>query len=141
MKIIDRCPNCISSSTEESDEVLSDEKYHKRREKIRKKFLSPLAILILGCDKKLNDQREFYSKFYTAPTIQPRFFCHAKKYEIERKHKVKKRDLMNDKLNIAAISCAESTASDGIDNSIEGETIKYTHNDFNGVVYYHYGDV
>lgn len=121
MKIIDKCPNCISSSTDDSDETLSDEK---QRQKKRKNFLTPLAVLLLGCDKKLNDQREFYSKFYTAPTIQPRIFSRSKKYEIERKHKVKKRDLMNSKLNISAISSGSEihlTSSD----DIEGETIKY----------------
>ena len=126
MKIIDRCPNCISSSTEESDETLSDEKqYQRQQNKKRRNFLTPFAIFINGCDKKFNDQREFYSKFYTAPTIQPRIFSRGKKYEIERKHKVKKRDLMSSKLNISAISSGSEfnlTSSDGV----EGETIKYT---------------
>lgn len=123
MRIIDRCPNCISSSTDDSDETLSDGKSFKRREKVGRNFLTPLAVLILGCDKKkLNDQCEFYySKFYTAPTIQPRFFCRGKKYEIERKHKVKKRDLLSRKSNVCAISCSELSSSDGIDNGFEGE--------------------
>jgi hypothetical protein len=90
MKLIDRCPSCFSSS---SDDDYSDER-GKRERKISGKKL--LAILILGgYDKRLNDQREHYSKFYTAPTIQPRLFCRGKKYEIERKHKVKKRDLLS----------------------------------------------
>lgn len=80
----------------------------KTNKKKRKKgnLFMPLAILMLNAavDKKICDQREFYSKFYTASCIQPRIFCHAKKYEIERKHKVKKRDLLNDKLSNNAIS-------------------------------------
>lgn len=134
MKIIDKCPSCISSSTEDSDETLSDEK---QRQHKRKNFLTPFAIFIHGCDKKFKDQREFYSKFYTAPTIQPRIFSRSKKYEIERKHKVKKRDLMNSKLNISAISSSEIhlTSSD----DVEGKTIKYIKQTIKiGVIYYHY---
>jgi hypothetical protein len=90
----------------------------------------PLALFMFtAADKQIKDQREFYSKFYTNSCIQPRVFCRGKKYEIERKHKVKKRDLLNDKLGNNAISgsgkCfallnSQTTAADKID--IEGES-------------------
>jgi hypothetical protein len=106
MRIIDRCPNCFSSSS--SDETNSDNVDNEdicrggkaRKRDMKRKLLMPLTVLSIfgNFDTRLNDQRDYYSKFYTAPTIQPRWFCRGKKYEIERKHKVKKRDLFNGKL-------------------------------------------
>lgn len=55
------------------------------------------AILVFG-DSKFSD-RDYYSKFYTSAAVQPKYFCAGKKYEIERKHKIKKRELLNDKLS------------------------------------------
>lgn len=75
------------------------------------------AILIFG-DGKFND-RDYYSKFYTSATVQPKYFCAGKKYEIERKHKIKKRELLNDKLSnsehypTSTITCGDN---------IKGET-------------------
>lgn len=111
MKIIDRCPNCFSPKTDDSDKRHEDEvEYAEIQDEIPKKkkkrnLLMPLAFLMLSAaDNRINDQRGFYSKFYTA-SCQPRVFCHGKKYKIERKHKVKKRDLLlGDKLSNNAIS-------------------------------------
>lgn len=55
------------------------------------------ATLVFG-DRKFSD-RDYYSKFYTSAAVQPKYFCAGKKYEIERKHKIKKRELLNDKLS------------------------------------------
>lgn len=144
MKIIDRCPNCFSSNdgnnnydTKEGeyDKILdykSKNKAEERKKKKKTNLLMPLAIFMLNAaDKKISDERDFYSKFYTSSCIQPRIFCHGKKYEIERKHKVKKRDLLIDKLSNNAISgCGEyftlsqvTTAVSANDNiSSEGES-------------------
>lgn len=111
MKIIDRCPNCFSSGSVDSDKRHENEaEYSEIRDNIPKKkkkrnLLMPLAFMMLNvADNKIKDQREFYSKFYTT-SCQPRIFCHGKKYKIERKHKVKKRDLLlGDKLSNNAIS-------------------------------------
>lgn len=112
MKVIDRCPNCFSFSRDKSDERDEDEVEYAEiqdeiptKKKKKRNFLMPLAFLMLSLtDNKINDQRGFYSKFYTA-SCQPRVFCHGKKYKIERKHKVKKRDLLlGDKLSNNAIS-------------------------------------
>lgn len=56
------------------------------------------ALLVFGGDVKVS-HRDFYSKFYASAAVQPKYFCAGKKYEIERKHKVKKRELLNDKLS------------------------------------------
>lgn len=121
MKIIDRCPSCLSSSSDDND--IKDAPEKREPKIVKKKLLMPFAIFVFGRDNKFNDQREFYSKFYTAPTIQPHLFCHGKKYEIERKHKVKKRDLLNGKRSNGAIRgrefCATSsttTDDDYVDN-------------------------
>lgn len=47
---------------------------------------------VLSCDDKFCD-RDFYSKFYTSSSLMPKFFNAAKKYKVERKIKIKKRDL------------------------------------------------
>ena len=91
MKIIDRC--CLSSNRDDNDKIhvneveyaeIKEDKIPKKRKK-----LNFLAFLMLD---KINQKHEFYSKFYTA-SCQPRVFCRGKKYKIERKHKIKKRDL------------------------------------------------
>lgn len=56
------------------------------------------ALIVFGGDVKIS-HRDFYSKFYASSAVQPKYFCAGKKYEIERKHKVKKRELLNDKLS------------------------------------------
>lgn len=127
MKFISQCPNCFTSSTDDSDETnLSDAK----NKSLRKKILLPLAVFVFGCDKRLKDQRDYYSKFYTAPTIQPRCFSRGKKYEIERKHKVKKRDLLsNSAIRGFTSSTFTSSSDDNINNGYKGErvsVIKYT---------------
>lgn len=156
MKIIDRCPNCFSPSDDNNNnyatdkrmkhdeeaeyaEILDDKSKNKAKQKKKKRnLLMPLAIFMLNAaDKKISDRREFYSKFYTSSCIQPRVFCHGKKYEIERKHKVKKRDLLNDKLSNNAISgCGKystlsqvtttETANDNIGNEGESEPFNFT---------------
>lgn len=111
MKIIDRCPNCFSSNNDDSDKKHEDEVEYAEigseipKKKRKRNLLMPLAYLMLSvADNKINDQRGFYSKFYTA-SCQPRVFCHGKKYKIERKHKVKKSDLLlGEKLSNNAIS-------------------------------------
>lgn len=62
------------------------------------KPLERYAVLMFGGDNKLSD-RDFYSKFYASAAVQPKYFCASKKYEIERKHKIKKRELLNDKVS------------------------------------------
>lgn len=75
------------------------------------------AILVFGGgDNKLSD-REYYSKFYTSTAVQPKYFCAGKKYEIERKHKIKKRELLNDGLGNGR-HCITTTA----DKNIKGES-------------------
>lgn len=109
MKLIDHCPNCFSSTS--SDEGNSDGRKGKRK---RKRFFHPFgryAMLIFSADSQLAD-RDFYSKFYTSSSAQPKYFAAGKKYEIERKHKVKKRELLND-----GRSCTTSR-----DNNIKGES-------------------
>lgn len=98
MRLIERCPNCFSSTS--SDEENSDSSDKKKWKEKRKKLFLPFeryAILVFG-DSKISD-RDYYSKFYTSTAIQPKYFCAGKKYEIERKHKIKKRELLNDKLS------------------------------------------
>lgn len=107
MRIIDHCPSCFSSTS--SDEGNSDG----ARKRKRKKLFMPLeryALLVFGVDKKLSD-RDYYSKFYASPAVQAKSFCAGKKYEIERKHKVKKRELRS------VQSCAIRR-----DNNTEGES-------------------
>ncbi|KAG5678397.1 hypothetical protein PVAND_008074 [Polypedilum vanderplanki] len=125
MKIIDRCPSCLSSSSNDND--IKDAPEKRELKFAKKKLLTPLSIFILGRDNKFNDQREFYSKFYTAPTIQPHLFCHGKKYKIERKHKVKKRDLLNNKRSNVAIKSRElyATSSTATDDDYV-DNIKYS---------------
>lgn len=96
MRFIDHCPNCFSSTS--SDEGNSDGDKRKKR---RKTLFNPLeryvsALVLSGGNRKVAD-RDFYSKFYDSAAVQPKYFCAGKKYEIERKHKVKKRELLNDK--------------------------------------------
>jgi hypothetical protein len=99
MRFIDHCPNCFSSTS--SDEGNSDgDKVKKKSRRMNKLFMpfERYAILVFGGDSKITD-REYYSKFYSTASVQA---CHhgaGKKYEIERKHKVKKRELLNDKLS------------------------------------------
>jgi hypothetical protein len=81
------------------------------------------AAMVLGGDSRKFSDCEYYSKFYTAAAIQPKYFCAGKKYQIERKHKIKKRDLFNDKLNrrqIIATAIRRVATDDS--NQIEGET-------------------
>jgi hypothetical protein len=120
MKIIDRCPSCLSSSTT-TDDYDSNDTHEKRDNKIGKRLLSPLALLVLGCDKKFSVDQH-YSRFYTASTVQPHLFCRGKKYAIERKHKVKKRDLLNGVRGNGAIrgnsyAASSSTDDDNADNA------------------------
>lgn len=158
MKIIDRCPNCFSSNDDNNNnydadkrmkyneeeegeyaEILDDKSKNKAKKKKKKRnLLMPLAMFMLNAaDKKISDQREFYSKFYTSSCIQPHVFCRGKKYEIERKHKVKKRDLLNDKLSNNAISgsgkyftlsqvTTTATTNDNINNEGESEPFNFT---------------
>lgn len=60
--------------------------------------LEHYATLVFGSYRKINDN-DFYSKFYATAAVQPTFICAGKKYEIERKHKIKKRALLNEKLS------------------------------------------
>lgn len=93
MKLIENCSNCFSSTSDEGNSDGGDNKTKKR-----KKFFLQFeryAIFVFG--DKFNDC-EYYSKFYTSTAVQPKYFCASKKYEIERKHKIKKRELLNDKL-------------------------------------------
>ena len=113
MRLIDHCPNCFSST---SDEGNSD---GERKKKKRKKLFMPFeryAILVFGRDSKISDQ-DYYSKFYTSTAVQPKYFCAGKKYEIERKHKIKKRELLNNALGNGR-HCAAITA----DKNIKGES-------------------
>lgn len=114
MRLIDHCPNCFSSTS--SEEGTSSDKKRKKRKKLFKPFES-YAILVFG-DSKLSD-REYYSKFYTSGAIQPNFFCASKKYEIERKHKIKKRDLTNDGLSNGRYYTTSSVHFN--DNDTKGE--------------------
>lgn len=116
MRLIDHCPNCFSSTSSEEGNSDGD-----KRRKRRKKLFMPFeryAILVFGGDSKLSD-REYYSKFYTSAAIQPKFFCAGKKYEIERKHKIKKRELTNDGLSNGRYYTTSSVHSN--DNDIKGE--------------------
>lgn len=139
MKFIDQCPNCFSPKSDDTDKRREAEaEYAEIREEIptkkrKRNPLMPLAFLMLSvADKKINDQRGFYSKFYTA-SCHPRVFCHGKKYKIERKHKLKKRDLLlGNKLSNNAIcgngkhftmSPAATITSDDKINS-EGESAR-----------------
>lgn len=72
-------------------------------------------MLIFGADSQLAD-RDFYSKFYTSSSAQPKYFAAGKKYEIERKHKVKKRELLNDEFSNGR------RCTTGRDNNIKGES-------------------
>lgn len=100
MRFIDQCPNCFSSTS--SEEATSDGDKAKKKKKSRRKSLflpfERYALLVFGGDRKISDH-DFYSKFYASAAVQPKYFCAGKKYEIERKHKVKKRELLNDKLS------------------------------------------
>lgn len=128
MKIIDQCPNCFSPKSDDSDNKREDEvDYAEIQDEIPKKkkkrnFLTPLAFLMLSiADNRISDQREFYSKFYTT-SCQPRVFCGSKKYKIERKHKVKKRDLLlGDKLSNNAISGNEKHFTMSCDDKINSK--------------------
>jgi hypothetical protein len=94
MRLIEHCPNCFTSTSDEGNSDGGDKK-----KKRRKKLFMPLeryAILVFG--DKFSD-RDYYSKFYTSAAVQPKYFGAGKKYEIERKHKIKKRELLNDKLS------------------------------------------
>lgn len=102
------CSNCLSTASLSSDNVDSSMKatdVFKGSTK-RRKLIMPLeqyAMLLFGnksewkneyCDN-IKSHREYYSKFYT--TAQLKFFSAGKEYAIERKHKVKKRDLLDNK--------------------------------------------
>ncbi|CAO1312164.1 unnamed protein product [Diamesa tonsa] len=102
------CSNCFSSASLSSDNV--DNSINAAgvfKGSTKRKLIMPLeqyAMLLFGnksewnnkyCDN-IKSHREYYSKFYT--TAQLKFFSAGKEYAIERKHKVKKRDLLNDKL-------------------------------------------
>jgi len=93
MRIIDYCPNCFCSA---EAKVRGDDGRGKKKKKSCSKLYMPFekyAILVFG-DNKLN-AGEFYSKFYTAPAVQSQYFGAGKKYAVERKHKVKKRELQS----------------------------------------------
>lgn len=119
MRFIDYCPNCFSSSSSDEANVSSDVT-KKTSSRKHRKFMK-YATMVLGDSRKFSDC-EYYSKFYTAAAVQPKYFCAGKKYEIERKHKIKKRDLLNGKLNrrqIIATSSHHAATDD--DNQIGGE--------------------
>lgn len=101
------CSNCFSSASLSSDNVDNSIKSAGVfKGSTKRKLIMPLeqyAMLLFGnkcewnnkyCDN-IKSHREYYSKFYT--TAQLKFFSAGKEYAIERKHKVKKRDLLNDK--------------------------------------------
>lgn len=96
MRFIDYCPNCFSSTSSDEGNSNGDKKEKKRRKTLTS--FERYASLVFGGDNKLSDQ-DFYSKFYASAAVQPRYFCGGKKYEIERKHKTKKRELLNDRLS------------------------------------------
>lgn len=97
MRYIDQLGNCFSSMTSDEESLDSDANRKKRRRSIMIPF-ERYALLVFGGGRKI-ENRDFYSKFYASAAIQPKYFCAGKKYEIERKHKVKKRELLNDKLS------------------------------------------
>lgn len=104
MRLIDHCPSCFSSTS--SDEGNSDG----GRKRKRKTLLMPLeryALLLFGGDKKIR-ARDYYSKFYASPAVQAKSFCAGKKYKIERKHKVKKRELFGDGLSKSYTTLGDS---------------------------------
>ncbi|CAO1373593.1 unnamed protein product [Diamesa serratosioi] len=101
------CSNCFSSASLSSDNVDSSmNATGVFKGSTKRKLIMPLeqyAMLLFGnksewnneyCDK-IKSHREYYSKFYT--TAQLKFFSAGKEYAIERKHKVKKRDLLDNK--------------------------------------------
>lgn len=112
MRIIDHCSSCFSSTS--SDEGNSDGAGKRKRKKSLFVPLERYVLLLFGGDKKLSDQ-DYYSTFYASPGVQAKSFCAGKKYEIERKHKVKKRELLDDGLNKSCTTLR--------DNIIKGETV------------------
>lgn len=93
MKLFDQCSSCLySSSSEILPPEISDSNGNTGK---RNKILGPLKELaqLIFCegDKKICN-RDYYTKFYTSKGIQPKFFNASKKYQVERKHKIKKRD-------------------------------------------------
>lgn len=101
------CSNCFSSASLSSDNVDNSMKAASVfKGSTKRKLIMPLeqyAMMLFGNKSEWNNKysdnikshREYYSKFYT--TAQLKFFSAGKEYAIERKHKLKKRDLLNDK--------------------------------------------
>jgi hypothetical protein len=115
MRLIDHCPNCLSSTSSSDEASATPTASGAARKKRRKLFL---PSLVFG-DGKL-DARDYYSKFYTSPAVQLKSFCAGKKYEIERKHKIKKRDMLNAGLSNARRRCTTSATNRG--DNIKGES-------------------
>ena len=93
MRLLDQCSNCFSSASGHGDK--SNERSHKNE---WKNVLEKIAnICVLKNGNKITE-KEYYSKFYTSPFVQLKYFNAAKKYKLERKHKVKKRELLIDNL-------------------------------------------
>lgn len=128
------CSNCFSSaslSTDNVDNSINAAGVFKGSTK--RKLIMPLeqyAMLLFGnksewnnkyCDN-IKSHREYYSKFYT--TAQLKFFSAGKEYAIERKHKVKKRDLLNDKFRNNVNS--QITKSNNVNEQGKLQHIKHT---------------
>lgn len=119
MKLLNQCPSCLlSSSIEEiQPEVINS----KVKNGSKRKFFGSLKdfaqIIFCEGDKKLSD-RDYYTKFYTSKGIQPKIFNASKKYRIERKHKIKKRESFHRKFDVS--KCESGRKIDEIKGECRG---------------------
>jgi hypothetical protein len=73
-------------------------------------------------------KRDYYTKFYTSKGIQPKLFNASKKYRIERKFKIKKRESFNRKFDAAVDECESGNTN--VDE-IKGECARVIFKAFN----------
>ena len=89
---IPECPTCFfpSSALQSDTELKIGGRDFKPRKK-RVNRIEKLALLVLGGGSREISHKQYYSKFYT--NSHPKLYVAGKKYEVERKHKIKKREL------------------------------------------------
>jgi hypothetical protein len=125
MKLVHQCPSCLfSSSTEELPSEIDNSKGRKGpRNRIFGSLKEFAQFIFCDGDKNLTN-RDYYTKFYTSKGIQPKIFNASKKYNIERKHKIKKRESFNRKCDVR--KCESGSKIDEIKGECRGSFEKFS---------------
>lgn len=110
------CPNCLSSHSDYADRESTTDGPHRKRSRLHtltKALFSPARASFSG-----NKSKNFKSTSQNTTnkhfeTESPRWLAIHSKYRLERKHKVKKRDLVKQHRNIEKIDQGIGTTYSG----------------------------